>query len=106
MPALAPRDSLAYVEHLGILAARSGDRAEAESVTDWLAERPAAHLRGRHLHAQARIAAELGDAEWAIDRLRGALSRSGAYTAIRRDYHLRRLRGRPDFEAVVTPAPP
>lgn len=102
LPVLAPRDSLTYVEHVGILAARRGDRAEAEWALDWLAERSGAHLRGRHLHAQARIAAELGDAERAIERLRRGLSRSGAYTAVHRDYHLRGLRGHPDFEALAT----
>ena len=102
---LAIVDSLAYVEHLGILAARRGGRAEAESAFDWLAGRSGQHLRGRHLHAQARIAAELGDAERAIECLRRALSRSGAYTAVHRDYHLRRLRGHPAFESLGTPAP-
>jgi len=104
VPALALLDSLTYVEHLGILAARRGDRAEAESALDWLADRPGQHFRGRDLHAQARVAAELGDAERAIDRLRRALRRSGAYTAVHRDYHLRSLRGHPDFESLVTPA--
>lgn len=103
LPGLAPRDSLTYVEHLGILAARRGDRAEAESALDWLAHRTGQHLRGRHLHAQARIAAELGDAERAIERLRRGLSRSGAYAAVHRDYHLRALRGHPNFEALATP---
>ena len=102
---LAPWDSLAYVEHLGILAARRGDRAAAESAFYWLAGRSGQHLRGRHLHAQARIAAELGDAERAIECLQRALSRSGAYGAVHRDYHLRSLRGHPGFESLGTPAP-
>jgi tetratricopeptide (TPR) repeat protein len=102
---LAPRDSLAYVEHLGILAARRGDRAEAESALAWLGGRTGRHLRGRHLHAQARIAAELGDTERAIEFLRRALSRSGAYGTLHRDYYLRGLRGHPAFESLGTPAP-
>jgi tetratricopeptide (TPR) repeat protein len=104
LPGLAP-DSLAYFEHLGILAARRGDGAQAESALAWLAGRPGQHLRGRHLLAQARIAAELGDTDRAIERLGRALRQSGAYTAVHRDYHLRCLRGRPDFESLATPAP-
>ena len=94
---LAAEDSLAYAEHLGILAARDGDRGEAESALSWLAARPDGDPEGLHPWAEARIAAELGDVERALTLLRRALDVNGEYALLHRDHDLRALRTLPEF---------
>ncbi|UCC73839.1 MAG: tetratricopeptide repeat protein, partial [Gemmatimonadota bacterium] len=102
--ALASRDSVSYMEHAGLLAARLGKREEAWAALSWLAARQEGAARGDLLHARARIAAELGDAEHALELLRQAVAESRAYRALHRDYGLRVLRGDPRFRELVRPA--
>lgn len=104
LEALANRDSLLYMEHLGILAARRGAREEAEATLSWLADRPEVEPGGAHLRARARIAAELGDADRALELLRRDLGVSGEYGSVHRDYGLRALRGHPRFRELARPA--
>jgi tetratricopeptide (TPR) repeat protein len=101
--ALATRDSVSYMEHAGLLAARLGKVEEASAVLSWLAERQEGGARGHLLHARARIAAELGDAEHALGLLPQAVAESGAYWALHRDYGLRALRDDPRFQELVRP---
>ncbi|MGD2153765.1 MAG: hypothetical protein PVG79_10905 [Gemmatimonadales bacterium] len=100
---LAPNDSLLYMEHRGILAARRQDRQAAEAVLDWLADRRGRYLHGRHRYAQARVAAELGERQSALEFLRRALARGQTYPAIHRDHYLRDLRDYPPFQELVRP---
>jgi tetratricopeptide (TPR) repeat protein len=100
---LAMHDSLSYMEHLGILAARGGDEEAADTSLDWLGARTDKYLNGRHRYAQARIAAELGDKERALEFLRRALAEGRTYPELHRDHHLRRLRDYPPFQELVRP---
>jgi DNA-binding SARP family transcriptional activator/TolB-like protein len=90
---LAAHDSLAYMEHLGILAARRGDVDRAEVALAWFDDKLSGFARRRGLPFQARIAAELGDQERAMEILRRATSENGDEGWVHRDYHLRGLRG-------------
>lgn len=100
---LQSRDSLAFLEHSGILAARSGDRERAETALAELSDPSGPPANGQRLTAQAHIAAELGEGERALYLLREALLRSGRYVSVRRDYHLRSLRNDPRFEELIRP---
>ncbi len=100
---LAPRDSLPHMEHLGILAARRQDRERAVASLDWLGRREDKYLRGRQRYAQARVAAELGDNERALEFLRRALAEGQTYPALHRDHYLRKLRDYPPFQELVQP---
>ena len=59
---------------LGVLAARDGDRAAADSILTTLDAWSRPFLFGRHLHWQARIAATLGDDERARSLLTAAFA--------------------------------
>jgi tetratricopeptide (TPR) repeat protein len=100
---LATHDSLSYMEHRGILAARRGDEDEAEASLDWLGGRTDEHLDGRHRYAQARITAELGDGERALEFLRRGLAEGRTYPELHRDHYLRSLRDYPPFQELVRP---
>jgi tetratricopeptide (TPR) repeat protein len=102
--ALASRDSLSYMEHVGVLAARLRKPEETSAALSWLADRQEEPPRERGLHARARIAAELGDAERALELLRQAVAESGAYRSLHRDHGLRTLRDHPGFRELVRPA--
>jgi DNA-binding SARP family transcriptional activator/TolB-like protein len=99
---LAAHDSLAYMEHLGILAARRGDRDRAATALAWFADHLTGVPRRQGLRVQVRIAAELGDEERAIELLRRALTQNGDNGEMHYDYHLRSLRGSGAFRQLVT----
>jgi predicted Zn-dependent protease len=82
-----------YDGSLGAIAARRGDRATAEAIASRLEQqRLAADPPPKYpLFAQARIAAQLGDAERAVRLLRQALGGQGL------DLHMV-----PDFEPLAT----
>lgn len=100
---LATHDSLSYMEHLGILAARREDEAAVEASLVWLGARTDKYLNGRHRYAQAHIAAELGDSERALEFLRRGLAEGRTYPELHRDHYLRSLRGYPPFQELVRP---
>jgi tetratricopeptide (TPR) repeat protein len=100
---LAAHDSLSYMEHLGILAARRGDEGAAEASLVWLDARTGRYLNGRHRYAQARIAAELADRDRALEFLRRALAEGRTYPELHRDHYLRGLREYPPFQELVRP---
>jgi len=100
---VARNDSLLYMEHRGILAARRQDREGAQAALDWLADRRDRYLHGRHRYAQARVAAELGERGLAMEFLRRALAEGQIYQAIHRDHYLRDLRDYPPFQELVRP---
>jgi tetratricopeptide (TPR) repeat protein len=58
--------------HLGVIAARMGDRSEAQRISGWLGGQDGRYLYGYHTLWRARIAALLGDQDRAIDLLRTA----------------------------------
>ena len=104
LDALATHDSLSYMEHFGILAARLGKPEEASAAQSWLADRQGKLPRQRVLHARARIAAELGDAERALELLHQAVVEGGMYWSLHRDHGLRVLRDHPGFRKLIRPA--
>jgi DNA-binding SARP family transcriptional activator/TolB-like protein len=99
---LAAHDSLAYMQHLGILAARRGDRDRAETAIAWFASHLTGLPRRQGFRVQARIAAELGNEERAIELLRRVLTENGDNGELHYDYHLRSLRGSRAFRQLVT----
>jgi DNA-binding SARP family transcriptional activator/TolB-like protein len=101
---LAAHDSLAYMEHLGILAARRGDVDRAEVALAWFDDKLTGLARRRGLLLQARIAAELGSREQAMELLRRATSENGDEGWAHRDYHLRSFRGSRTFRQRLSGA--
>lgn len=72
-------DETHYAAHVGQLAARSGDSAEARAMSERLAQVPADGIFGREARAwatfeRARIAALLGEEQRAVDLLRDAIT--------------------------------
>jgi hypothetical protein len=90
------------MEHLGILAARRGDVDRAEVALAWFDDKLTGLARRRGLLLQARIAAELGSREQAMELLRRATSENGDEGWTHRDYHLRTLRGSRAFGQRLT----
>lgn len=93
---------------LGSIAARTGDRAEAERMDRWLAARGAddpgiPRDAGERELRRARIAARLGDTERSLDLLDAALDQGlgGAYLWFHSLIDLRSLHGDPRFEALL-----
>jgi tetratricopeptide (TPR) repeat protein len=101
----------AYPEHvevnayLGLLAARRGDRAEAERVAGWLRDLDRPYLFGASTRWRALIAAQLGQPDVAVQLLHEAMSQGQQYTpALHVERDLEPLRGYGPFRALVTPA--
>ncbi|MGH7556675.1 MAG: hypothetical protein ACREMD_02605, partial [Gemmatimonadota bacterium] len=100
-------EALEYRARLGVLAARQGDRAEAERVDKWLEQiDPAAFdLRGGPLVWRARIATHLGERDQALRLLRQALEgglRHG-YLLLHVDVDLEPLRDERVFHGLIQP---
>ncbi len=95
---------LARQGYLGTLAARRGDRGEAERIDTWLRDREGTYLRGAHTLWRARIAAVLGDKDRAVDLLRDALAQGVQYGV---DHHtdidLRLLADHPRYRELMRP---
>jgi DNA-binding SARP family transcriptional activator len=90
--------------HLGALAARRGDRAEAERISTALAASLQPYLRGGHTLWRARVAAQLGEHEQALHLLREAFSQGQPYGAwVHTDPDLIPLRHLSSFRQLVRP---
>jgi len=97
-------DDLEYQAALGRLAARRGDRATAQRISDrlGLVERP--HLLGRHTFLRAGVAAHLGEKDRAVELLRTSLAQGVWYDIdLHQDLGLQPLHGYPPYEALVKP---
>jgi tetratricopeptide (TPR) repeat protein len=88
----------------GLLAARRGDRDQAEQVSAWLRDLDRPYLFGRHTVLRARIAAVLGEHERAVNLLKEAFAQGSSYGAI---WHLyldfASLQDYPPFQELMRP---
>jgi tetratricopeptide (TPR) repeat protein len=90
--------------HLGVLAARQGDREEALRISDQLEGMTDPYDFGHDLYWQACIAAQLGDLDRAMTLLRDAYARGRMFTLfLHRDMDLEPLHGYQPFEEFVRP---
>jgi len=111
--AAAHPDSLFYKARLGMLAARLGNRAEAERIVSELRALDSRFLFGNHTYRAACIVALLGDKDRAVALLREAVAQgsgsedepeSYGYGFIyRHSMDLESLRGYPPFEELIKP---
>ena len=98
------RERLRFEGRRGFMAARMGDRARAEQVSQWMATLSERFLYGQNTIWRARIAAALGDKKEAVDLIRQALGEGEAYGwHLHRDRELVLLRGYPPFEELLRP---
>lgn len=90
---------------LGTLAARRGDRAEAERISDWLEALKRPYLFGEHTYWRARIAALLGERDGAVALLRAAYYTEGRqfWMHLHTEPDLESLRGYPAFRELLRP---
>jgi DNA-binding SARP family transcriptional activator/TolB-like protein len=88
--------------YLGTLAARRGDRVEAERIAGWLQEVRQPYLLGNNTYWRACIAALLGEHEQAVHLLRDAIGQGVPFSL---DFHvdidLDPLRGYPSFRELM-----
>jgi predicted Zn-dependent protease len=100
----AQPDNPRFIAYRGILAARRGQRVEAERVDGELRTLRRDHDRGQTALARARLAAARGDAHAALSLLRQALAEGVPYgVALHADAELAALRADPDFLALLAP---
>lgn len=91
-----------YLGRIGVVAARRGDRAEAERVDRVLAEVEGTYQYGAHKAWRARIAAHLGAPERAVVLLREAFSEGLLWTTeLHADPDLEPLRTYPAFQRLM-----
>jgi DNA-binding SARP family transcriptional activator/tetratricopeptide (TPR) repeat protein/TolB-like protein len=97
-------ENVHYLGHLGTLAARRGERREAERIAAALAPSTQPYLRGAHTLWRARIAAQLGDREQALLLLREALAQGQPYGLwLHTDLDLDPLRHQRAFRELLRP---
>ena len=96
---------------LGVIAARRGDRPQAERIADELRQIDGPYLFGEHLYQRAAIAAQLGDKTQAMELLREAIAQgfgamldgTGFGDVLHRAPEMVPLRGYPPFEELRKP---
>ena len=96
-------DNVDYLAYLGMLAARRGDRDEAQKISSQLENIKRPYLWGDHTYGQACIAALLGEKENAVNLLREALSQGVTYWSLHPDMNLEPLSDYPAFKELVKP---
>jgi tetratricopeptide (TPR) repeat protein len=106
-------DNINYKGRLGALAARRGDRAEAERIAEELRRLETPHIYGMNTARSARIAALLGEKERAVTLLREAVAQGegnneepdayGYAFIYRHAMDLEPLHGYPPFEELIKP---
>ena len=106
--AAADSGDIAVRAALGVLAARSGDRAEAEGVERWLAlwgrRKRGAEDEAWSLYERARIAGLLGEQARAMGLLRQAAQKGfSGWRVAHRDPDLAPLRADPAFQEWIRP---
>lgn len=89
---------------LGAVAARRGDRAEAERISTALAELERPYLLGENTYWRARIAALLGEREQAVALLRAAFAEGKMHwLQVHYEPDLESLRDYPPFRELLRP---
>ena len=97
-------DNVDYKGHLGVLAARTGDRAAAMRISEALGSLERPYLSGQHLYWQARIAAVLGERERAVTLLRNAYAEGRRHDAsVHAEMDFESLRDYPPFRELLRP---
>jgi tetratricopeptide (TPR) repeat protein/TolB-like protein len=110
-PEMAFALAVRFRGRLGVIAARSGERAAAERVAKQLGAVERRYLFGEHLFQRAAIAAQLGDKEKAVELLREAIAQGfggtldylGYAECLHRVPEMAPLRGYPPFEELIKP---
>ena len=95
-----------FLGALGLIAARTGNRIEAERISTRLDSMKAMYLNGRNTLQRARIAARLGDRAQAVTLLSEALSEGVPFDAYELHIDLdlaEPLRNYPGFEELLKP---
>jgi tetratricopeptide (TPR) repeat protein len=93
-----------YLGALGTLAARRGDRSEAERISDELARIEQPFLYGWHTYWRACIASLLGEKQQAVDLLRESFAQGNSYDVnLHRDMDLEPLWDCPPFQELLKP---
>jgi hypothetical protein len=86
---------------LGALAARRGDKKEAERFASLLENIDRPYLFGRHTLRRARIASLLGDKENAVSLIREALAQGLSYTELDPMMDFEPLQNYPPFQELI-----
>jgi tetratricopeptide (TPR) repeat protein len=86
-----------FLGYMGAIAAQTGDREEAEKVSDQLSRINRPYLFGQHIYWQARIAALLGEPGQAIKLLRESLANGKIFEI--------GIHNNPDFESLYNYEP-
>ena len=96
---------MGYQGVLGVLAARRGDRAEAQRIDQWLAGLSRPYLSGYPTYYRAQIAAVLGDSNRAVELLRDAIAQGAMdpWDHLHSEPGLAALHGYPPFDEVLRP---
>jgi tetratricopeptide (TPR) repeat protein len=96
--------SISYLGATGRVAARLGDRGEAQRVFDELQALDRPYLFGKHNYASAQIASILGDYEQAVVLLAKAFDQTYEYSSnVLNDPDLLLMRGYPAWEELIRP---
>lgn len=97
-------DNFFYRGALGLIAARRGDRAAADSISAWLAELDRPYGAGVRTFLRAGIAAVLGEQERAVALLQDAFAQGLSYDPqIQRFIDFESLRDYPPFQELLRP---
>src|SRR2546425_878660 len=93
-----------YAGYLGVLAARRGDRAEAERRSASLRSVDRPYMFGEHTFWRGKIATLLHDEEIAVDLLREAFAQGKPFTIdVHRDMDLEPLQNNAGFRGLMRP---
>ncbi|HUR94417.1 MAG TPA: protein kinase [Gemmatimonadales bacterium] len=107
MQGLAAEDpgNVEYLGGLGVLAARRGDRAEAQRIDQALAGLSQPYLTGFPTYYRAEIAAVFGDREHAVELLRDAIAHGAVdpWEHLHAEPAFAALHGYPPFDEVLRP---
>ncbi len=100
-------DDIRYRAHLGLIAARRGDRAAAGEVEAWLAQLEDRYRFGGHTYYRATIAAVLGEAGQAVTLLREAFGQGYPQGSMQlhQDTNLESLQHEPRYLELMEPKP-
>jgi tetratricopeptide (TPR) repeat protein len=96
-------EKIDYQVALGMVAAKKGDRARAESISRRLEELDRPYLFGAHTRGRAAIAAWLGEKDRAVALMREALSQGQVWAGMHADYLLLPLWNELPFRELLKP---
>jgi tetratricopeptide (TPR) repeat protein len=96
-------DRTGYLGRLGGIAARRGDKEEAQEISSLLEDIDRPYIFGSHTYWRARIAAILGERKNAVKLLREALVQGRAYTQLHPIIDFEPLQDYPPFKELIKP---